>query len=74
MRPTLDYLIDVPLDALIVTLSRGENTKPQLCEAIEAGLRAYEGAMLVVSHDEYFARAIGVTQEYVLEHGQLVRR
>ena len=43
-------------------------------EAIEAGLRAYEGGMLVVSHDEYFARAIGVTQEYALEHGQLVRR
>lgn len=43
-------------------------------EAIEAGLRAYEGAMLIISHDDYFAQAIGVTQEYVLQQGALVRR
>ena len=31
-------------------------------EAVEAGLRAYDGALLVVSHDEAFLRAIGVTR------------
>jgi ATPase subunit of ABC transporter with duplicated ATPase domains len=32
-------------------------------EAIEAGLRAYDGALLVVSHDKSFLDAIGITRE-----------
>ncbi|HEV2572653.1 MAG TPA: ABC-F family ATP-binding cassette domain-containing protein [Beijerinckiaceae bacterium] len=35
-------------------------------EAIEAGLRAYDGALLVVSHDEAFLAAIGVTRRVEL--------
>jgi ATPase subunit of ABC transporter with duplicated ATPase domains len=31
-------------------------------EAVEAGLRAYDGALLVVSHDETFLEAVGVTR------------
>ena len=31
-------------------------------EAVEAGLRAYDGALLVVSHDEAFLEAIGMTR------------
>jgi ATPase subunit of ABC transporter with duplicated ATPase domains len=31
-------------------------------EAVEAGLRAYDGALLVVSHDEAFLQTIGVTR------------
>lgn len=31
-------------------------------ETVEAGLRAYDGALLVVSHDERFLDSIGVTQ------------
>lgn len=31
-------------------------------ETVEAGLRAYDGALLVVSHDETFLEAIGVTR------------
>ncbi|PSO21267.1 ABC-F family ATP-binding cassette domain-containing protein [Bradyrhizobium sp. MOS003] len=31
-------------------------------EAVEAGLRAYDGALLVVSHDETFLQAIGMTR------------
>ncbi len=30
--------------------------------AVEAGLRAYDGALLVVSHDEAFLEAIGITR------------
>lgn len=30
--------------------------------SIEAGLRAYDGALLVVSHDEAFLQAIGITR------------
>lgn len=35
-------------------------------EAIEAGLRAYDGALLVVSHDEAFLAAIGITRRLQL--------
>jgi len=35
-------------------------------EAVEAGLRAYDGALLVVSHDETFLEAIGVTRRLEL--------
>ena len=31
-------------------------------EAVEAGLRAYDGALLVVSHDQAFLEAIGITR------------
>jgi ATPase subunit of ABC transporter with duplicated ATPase domains len=29
---------------------------------VEAGLRAYDGALLVVSHDETFLEAVGITR------------
>jgi ATPase subunit of ABC transporter with duplicated ATPase domains len=35
-------------------------------EAVEAGLRAYDGALLVVSHDEAFLEAVGVTRRVEL--------
>jgi len=35
-------------------------------EAVEAGLRAYDGALLVVSHDEAFLEAIAVTRKFDL--------
>src|SRR5690606_38402583 len=35
-------------------------------EAVEARLRAYDGALLVVSHDEAFLDAIGITRRLVL--------
>jgi ATPase subunit of ABC transporter with duplicated ATPase domains len=35
-------------------------------EAVEAGLRAYDGALLVVSHDETFLAAIGITRRLEL--------
>jgi ATPase subunit of ABC transporter with duplicated ATPase domains len=35
-------------------------------EAVEAGLRAYDGALLVVSHDEAFLEAVGVTRRVAL--------
>ncbi|MGK6314689.1 ABC-F family ATP-binding cassette domain-containing protein [Neorhizobium sp. DT-125] len=34
--------------------------------AVEAGLRAYDGALLVVSHDEVFLKEIGVTRRLEL--------
>jgi ATPase subunit of ABC transporter with duplicated ATPase domains len=35
-------------------------------EAVEAGLRAYDGALLVVSHDEAFLRAVGISRRIEL--------
>jgi ATPase subunit of ABC transporter with duplicated ATPase domains len=35
-------------------------------EAVEAGLRAYDGALLVVSHDEVFLESIGITRRIEL--------
>lgn len=35
-------------------------------EAVEAGLRAYDGALLIVSHDEAFLEAVGVTRRLAL--------
>ncbi|WP_114946892.1 ABC-F family ATP-binding cassette domain-containing protein [Microvirga calopogonii] len=38
-------------------------------EAVEAGLRAYDGALLIVSHDEAFFDAVGITRRLDLtEH------
>ncbi|MEQ1811493.1 MAG: ABC-F family ATP-binding cassette domain-containing protein [Terricaulis sp.] len=36
-------------------------------EAVEAGLRAYDGALLIVSHDEAFLAAVGVTRRLTLQ-------
>ncbi|MGY3031362.1 ATPase subunit of ABC transporter with duplicated ATPase domains [Bradyrhizobium sp. USDA 4354] len=47
-------------------------------EAVEAGLRAYDGALLVVSHDEAFLQAIGIARRVDLatnaqrEHGGII--
>ena len=35
-------------------------------ETVEAGLRHYDGALLVVSHDEAFLRAVGITRRIEL--------
>jgi len=35
-------------------------------EVVEAGLRAYDGALLVISHDRAFLEAIGVTRKIAL--------
>ncbi|MBW6422408.1 ATP-binding cassette domain-containing protein [Rhizobium sp. XQZ8] len=41
--------------------------------AVEAGLRAYDGALLVVSHDEVFLSEIGITRRFELD-GVGIRR
>ncbi len=40
-------------------------------EAVEAGLVAYDGALLVVSHDEAFLERIGVTRRIDLRSGRM---
>jgi len=36
-------------------------------EAVEAGLRAYDGALLIVSHDEAFLSGVGITRRLTLQ-------
>jgi ATPase subunit of ABC transporter with duplicated ATPase domains len=36
-------------------------------ESVETGLRAYDGALLVVSHDEAFLKAIGISRRLELD-------
>ena len=40
-------------------------------ETIEEALKEYKGALIVVSHDEYFLNAIGIDLEYTLEDGRI---
>jgi ATP-binding cassette subfamily F protein 3 len=43
-------------------------------ETIEAALREYGGAAVVVSHDRYFLEQIGVKESYVVENGEVRRQ
>ena len=49
-RPPSLLILDEPTNHLDI----------ESIEAVEAGLRAYDGALLVVSHDEAFLQAIGI--------------
>ncbi|HEV2156968.1 ABC-F family ATP-binding cassette domain-containing protein [Bradyrhizobium sp.] len=51
-RPPSLLILDEPTNHLDI----------ESIEAVEAGLRAYDGALLIVSHDEAFLEAIGVTR------------
>ena len=56
IRPPPLLILDEPTNHLDI----------ESIEAIEAGLRAYDGALLVVSHDEAFLEAIGITRRLEL--------
>jgi ATPase subunit of ABC transporter with duplicated ATPase domains len=55
-RPPPFLILDEPTNHLDI----------EAIEAVEAGLRAYDGALLVVSHDEPFLEAIGATRRLEL--------
>ena len=55
-RPPPLLILDEPTNHLDV----------QSIESVEGGLRAYDGALLVVSHDEPFLAAIGITRRLEL--------
>ncbi|RXT35219.1 ABC-F family ATP-binding cassette domain-containing protein [Bradyrhizobium betae] len=55
-RPPSLLILDEPTNHLDI----------ESIEAVEAGLRAYDGALLVVSHDEAFLEAIGVARRIEL--------
>lgn len=55
-RPPRLVILDEPTNHLDV----------ESVETVEAGLRAYDGSLLVVSHDEAFLGAIGITRRLIL--------
>jgi ATPase subunit of ABC transporter with duplicated ATPase domains len=52
LRPPALLILDEPTNHLDI----------DSIEAVEAGLRAYDGALLIVSHDETFLDAIGISR------------
>ncbi len=55
-RPPSLLILDEPTNHLDI----------ESIEAVEAGLFAYDGALLVVSHDETFLEAIGISRRLEL--------
>ena len=66
LRAGLACVLGVEPPALLILDEPTNHLDIASIEAVETGLRAYDGALLVVSHDEAFLAAIGVTRRVVL--------
>jgi ATPase subunit of ABC transporter with duplicated ATPase domains len=66
LRAGLACVLGVDPPALLALDEPTNHLDLDSIEAVEAGLRAYDGALLVVSHDEAFLEAIGVTRRVEL--------
>ena len=61
-RPASVLLLDEPTNFL----------DPDALEVVEAALRAYPGTVVLVSHDAYFASAVGVSRRWRVADGRVV--
>jgi ATPase subunit of ABC transporter with duplicated ATPase domains len=67
LRAGLACVLGGPLPPPLLILDEPTNHLDiESIEAVEAGLRAYDGALLVVSHDETFLEAIEVSRRLAL--------
>jgi ATPase subunit of ABC transporter with duplicated ATPase domains len=66
LRAGLACVLGVAPPPLLVLDEPTNHLDVDSIEAVEAGLRAYDGALLVVSHDETFLDAIGITRRIEL--------
>jgi ATPase subunit of ABC transporter with duplicated ATPase domains len=66
LRAGLACVLGVTPPPLIILDEPTNHLDLDSIQAVEAGLRAYDGALLVVSHDRTFLEAIGVTRHIEL--------
>jgi ATPase subunit of ABC transporter with duplicated ATPase domains len=66
LRAALASVLGVAPPQLLILDEPTNNLDLDSIAAVEAGLRAYDGALLVVSHDEAFLKAIGVSRRLYL--------
>jgi ATPase subunit of ABC transporter with duplicated ATPase domains len=69
LRAGLACVLGVAPPPLLILDEPTNHLDVDAIEALEAGLRAYDGALLVVSHDETFLDAVGVTRRVELGSG-----
>ncbi len=66
LRAGLACVLGVAPPALLILDEPTNNLDLDSIAAVEAGLRAYDGALLMVSHDDAFLEAIGITRRLAL--------
>jgi ATPase subunit of ABC transporter with duplicated ATPase domains len=66
LRAGLASVLGVAPPPLLILDEPTNNLDLDSIAAVEAGLRAYDGALLVVSHDEAFLEAIGISRRLYL--------
>ncbi len=66
LRAGLACVLGAGPPQLLILDEPTNNLDLESIEAVEAGLRAYDGALLVVSHDEAFLEAIGISRRLYL--------
>lgn len=66
LRAGLACVLGVKPPSLLILDEPTNHLDLDSIEAVEAGLRAYDGALLVVSHDEVFLDSIGITRRLEL--------
>jgi ATPase subunit of ABC transporter with duplicated ATPase domains len=66
LRAGLACVLGVSPPALLILDEPTNNLDLDSIAAVEGGLRAYDGALLVVSHDEAFLQAIGISRRLEL--------
>jgi ATPase subunit of ABC transporter with duplicated ATPase domains len=72
LRAGLAFVLGGPRPPALLILDEPTNHLDiNSIEAVEAGLRAYDGALLIVSHDQIFLEAIGVSRWLNLAAAQL---
>jgi ATPase subunit of ABC transporter with duplicated ATPase domains len=69
LRAGLACVLGLSPPPLLILDEPTNNLDLDSIEAVEAGLRGYDGALLVVSHDEAFLEAIGFTRRVELQSG-----
>jgi ATPase subunit of ABC transporter with duplicated ATPase domains len=66
LRAALACVLGAAPPQLLILDEPTNNLDLDSIAAVEAGLRAYDGALLVVSHDEAFLQAVGISRRLAL--------